>query len=88
VFSSTRTRIALAFAIFVVLAAAVVPAAGARSSGPVQPTSPWYAYDAAVRKAQHQRHLQSVRAQLSRIPTSPWYAYDAAVRAQHKRHAK
>jgi len=80
-FSSTRTRIALAFAIFVVLAVALVPAAGART-GAIQPSSPWYARDAAVRQAQH-------KAQLSRIPANPWYAHDAAVRAlQHKRHAK
>lgn len=40
-----------------ILAGVVVPAAGARTSR-VEPTSPWYAYDAALRKAQHQRHMQ------------------------------
>ena len=31
-----------------------------RPSAAIEPTSPWYAYDAALRKAQHQRHQQSV----------------------------
>jgi len=85
VFSSIRTRIAFAVAIVVVAAAAVVPAAGART-GRVEPTSPWYAYDAAVRKAQDQRHAQQVKSQLRGIPTSPWYAYDAGLRKlKHQR---
>ena len=45
----------------------------------VQSKNPWYAYDAAARKA----HAQTVR---SIEPTSPWYAYDAAQRkARHQR---
>jgi len=52
----------------------------------VQPTSPWYAYDAALRKAQQKRHTQSVKAQVGSVqPTSPWYAYDAALRAAKHR---
>ena len=42
---------------------------------------PWYAYDAALRKARHQQQhaINSIQ------PTSPWYAYDAALRkAQHQ----
>ena len=81
-FSTIRTRIAFAVAIVLVLAAAVVPAAGART----EPTSPWYAYDAAVRKAQDQRHAQQVKSQLRGIATSPWYAYDAGLRKlKHQR---
>ncbi len=75
----SRTLIGMALAVVAVLAAALLPAAGAAHG--IQPTSPWYAYDAALRKAQHQQHLTS-----SIQPTSPWYAYDAAVRkAQHQR---
>jgi hypothetical protein len=47
------------------------------------PTSPWYAFDAALRKAQlkRQQHLFS-----SIQPKNPWYAHDAALRkAQHLR---
>lgn len=77
----SRVRLGWAFAVVVVLAAALMPAAGAAVRG-IQPKGPWYAYDAALRKAQHQRQ-QHV---LNRIPTSPWYAYDAALRkAQHQR---
>ena len=65
----SRNRLGLALAVVVVLAAALIPAAGATARG-VQPTSPWYAYDAALR----QQHAVSVQ------PTSPWYAYDAALR--------
>jgi hypothetical protein len=54
-----RIRLGWAIAVVVVLAAALVPVAGARTSG-VEPKNPWYAYDAALRKAQHQRHQQSV----------------------------
>ena len=77
-----RIRLGLALAVVVVLAAALMPAAGAAARG-IQPTSPWYAYDAALRNAQHQRQDQTI----SGIqPTSPWYAYDAALRhAQHQR---
>ena len=67
----SRTRLGCAFAVVVVLAAALMAAAGATARS-IQPASPWYAYDAALRNAQHQ-------------PTSPWYAYDAALRkAQHR----
>jgi len=76
-----RIRLGLALAAVVVLAAVLMPAAGATARG-IQPTSPWYAYDAALRKAQHpQQHVVS-----NFQPTSPWYAYDAALRkAQHQR---
>jgi hypothetical protein len=55
----------------------------------IQPTSPWYAYDAALRAAAHQRQQTALKAAehqqqktISGIqPTSPWYAYDAALRA-------
>jgi hypothetical protein len=57
--SVSRIRLGWAIAAVVVLAAALVPVAGARTSG-VQPKNPWYAYDAALRKAQHQRQQQSV----------------------------
>jgi hypothetical protein len=77
----SRIRLGLAPAVVVVLAAALVPAAGATVRG-IQPTSPWYAYDAALRNAQHQRQHDVTSVQ----PTSPWYAYDAALRkAQHQR---
>ena len=69
-------RIGLALAVVVVLAAAFMPAAGATVRG-IQPTSPWYAYDAALRQAQHVREQQAISAIQ---PTSPWYAYDAALR--------
>jgi hypothetical protein len=75
----SRIRFGSALAVVVVLAVALMPAAGAA----VQPMSPWYAFDAALRAAHHQRQEQT----LSGIqPTSPWYAYDAALRAaQHQR---
>jgi hypothetical protein len=78
----SNIRLGWALALAVVLAAALLPAAGATARG-IQPTSPWYAYDAALRNAQHQRQAQTI----SGIqPTSPWYAYDAALRnAQHQR---
>jgi hypothetical protein len=59
-----------------------LPRQGKTISG-IQPTSPWYAYDAALRAAEHQRQEQAI----SGIqPTSPWYAYDAALRAaEHQR---
>ena len=77
----SRMRLGWALAAVVVLAAALLPAAGAVVGG-VKPTGPWYAYDAALRKAQHQRQQHLARD----IPTGPWYAYDAALRkAQHKR---
>lgn len=84
----SRKNLSWALVVVFVLAAVLVPAAGARTGGGVQPTSPWYAYDQALRNAQHLRHEQSVRAQLANIqPTSPWYAYDEALRrAQHERH--
>ena len=69
-----------ALAVVVVLAAALMPAAGATTRG-VQPTSPWYAYDAALRAVQHQRQAQATG---SIQPTSPWYAYDAALRAAER----
>jgi pyruvoyl-dependent arginine decarboxylase (PvlArgDC) len=77
----SRIRLGWSLAVVVVLAAALMPAAGATVRG-IQPTSPWYAYDAALRNAQHQRqHVVS-----SVQPTSPWYAYDAALRkAKHQR---
>jgi hypothetical protein len=78
--SLSRIRFAWALAAIVVLAVAFVPVAGARTGG-VEPKNPWYAYDAALRAAQHPQ--QVVRAI---EPTSPWYAYDAALRkAQHQR---
>ncbi len=80
--SLSRIRFAWALAAIVVLAAALVPVAGANSGAGIEPKSPWYAYDAALRNAQHAK--QTVR---SIEPTSPWYAYDAALRkAQHQRH--
>ena len=77
----SRMRLGWALAVVVVLAAALMPAAGATARG-TQPKSPWYAYDAALRNAQHQRqHVVT-----GGIVTSPWYAYDAALRkAQLKR---
>jgi hypothetical protein len=78
----SRVRLGWLLATVVVLAAALVPAAGANARG-IQPPSPWYAYDAAVRNAQHQRQQQLLR---SIQPASPWYAFDAALRkAQHQR---
>lgn len=65
--------------VVVLVAAALTPVAGA-TARVIQPTSPWYAYDAAVRNTQHQHTTGSIQ------PTSPWYAYDAALRkAQHQR---
>jgi hypothetical protein len=58
--SLSRIRFAWALAAIVVLAAALVPVAGA-GTGRVVSKNPWYAYDAALRKAQHQRHQQSIR---------------------------
>ena len=78
----SRIRLGWALAVVGVLAAAFMPAAGATSRG-IEPTSPWYAYDAALRAAQHQRQVQTID---GIQPTSPWYAYDAALRAaQHQR---
>jgi hypothetical protein len=75
------SRLGWALAVVVVLAAALMPAAGA-TARVILPTSPWYAYDAGLRNAQHQRQQHVV----SSMPTSPWYAYDAALRnAQHQR---
>jgi hypothetical protein len=75
-------RLGWALAVVVVLASALMPAAGA-TARIILPTSPWYAYDAALRNAQHQRQQHVVT---SVQPTSPWYAYDAALRkAQHQR---
>ncbi len=75
------SRLGWALAVVVVLAAALMPAAGA-TARVILPTSPWYAYDAALRNAQHQRQQHVVTS----MPTSPWYAYDAALRkAQHQR---
>ncbi|HTZ06938.1 MAG TPA: hypothetical protein VMB53_14470 [Gaiellaceae bacterium] len=83
----TRRHISFAFVVVFVFVAVLVPAAIAGNGG-VQPTSPWYAYDAALRKAQEKRHDQSVKSETAGVqPTSPWYAYDAALRkAQEKRH--
>jgi hypothetical protein len=78
----SRIRLGLALSGVGVLAATLLPAAGA--SGRTIVTSPWYAYDAALRNAQHQRQHQAIS---SIQPTSPWYAYDAALRnAEHQRH--
>jgi hypothetical protein len=78
----SRIRLGWVLAVIVVLAAALIPVAGATARG-IQPTSPWYAFDAALRKAQHERQEQIIR---DIQPTSPWYAYDAALRkAQHQR---
>ena len=54
----TRRHISFAFVVVFVFVAVLVPAAIAGNGG-VQPTSPWYAYDAALRKAEKQRHVQS-----------------------------
>jgi len=78
----SRIRFGWTLALVVVLAAALMPVAGAAARS-IQPPSPWYAYDAALRNAQHQRQQHLVK---SIQPTSPWYAYDAALRkAQHQR---
>ena len=70
----SRIRLGSALAVVVVIAAALMAATGAAARS-VQPTSPWYAYDAALRKAQHQRRQHVIR----RIkPTNPWSAYTAA----------
>ena len=79
----SRIRLGLALAGVSVLGAAFMPAAGATARHALV-TSPWYAYDAALRAAQHQRQHQAIS---SIQPTSPWYAYDAALRnAEHQRH--
>ena len=81
----SQVRLGWALAVVVVVAGALIPAAGATAGG-IQPTSPWYAYDAAVTKAQHQRQQHAVSVIQ---PTSPWYAYDAAVlkaRQQRQQH--
>ena len=70
----SRIQLGSALAVAGVLAATLLPAAGATARS-------IEAYDAALRNAQHQQH-QSLR---SIQPTSPWYAYDAALRAQHQR---
>src|SRR5580765_2862150 len=77
-----RSRIPLgwALAVVVVLAAALMPAAGATTRG-VQPTSPWYAYDAVLRGAQDQRQAQAISGIQA---TSLGYAYDAALRAAQR----
>ena len=78
----SRIRPGWTLAVVVILAAALMAAAGATARS-IQPTSPWYAYDAALRNAQHQRQQHTIS---SVQPTSPWYAYDAALRnAQHQR---
>ena len=78
----SRMRLGWALAVVVVLAAALMPAAGATVRGTQPKMSPWYAFDAALRNAQHQR--QQVTGSV--VPTSPWYAFDAALRkAQLKR---
>lgn len=87
-----RTNLSWALVVVFVAAAMLVPAAGARigSVGPngIQPMNPWYAHDAALRQAQHQRHEQIVAARLKAIqPKNPWYAFDAALRkAQQQQH--
>ena len=53
----SRIRLGSALAVVVVIAAALMAAAGAAARS-VQPTSPWYAFDAAARKAQHQRVVE------------------------------
>jgi hypothetical protein len=54
----SRVRLGCALAVVVVLAAVLVPAAGATAGG-LKPSSPWYAYAtgyaAALRNAQHLR---------------------------------
>ena len=77
----SRIRLGLALAGVSVLGAAFMPAAGATARHALV-TSPWYAYDAALRNAQHQQHQTIGSIQ----PMSPWYAYDAALRnAEHQR---
>jgi hypothetical protein len=56
----SHVRLGWALAVVVVLAGALMPAAGATARG-IEPTSPWYAYDAALRGAQHQRQQHVVR---------------------------
>jgi hypothetical protein len=71
----SRVRLGWALAVVVVLAAALMPAAGATTRG-LKPSSPWYAYAtgyaAALRNAQHLRRQHTIT---SIQPSSPWYAY-------------
>jgi hypothetical protein len=77
----SRIRLGLPLASVCVLAATLLPTAGATHRTIV--TSPWYAYDQALRNAQHQRQHQTIN---NIQPTSPWYAYDQALRnAEHQR---
>jgi len=86
----SRVRLGWALAVVVVIAAALLPAAGATARS-IQPSSPWYAYAtgyaAALRNAQHYQRQQHVISSIK--PSSPWYAYAtgyaAALRnAQHQ----
>jgi hypothetical protein len=82
----TMSRIIRRLAVVSVLAAVIVPAAGASNFGP---KDPWYLYGVSLTKQLRQE--QSVKAHKAAgvQPTSPWYAYDAALRkAQAKRHTQ
>jgi len=78
----TRRHLCFGIAVVFVVAAVIVPAAGAGNFGP---KDPWYTYGVSLT---NQRHEQSVKTHRTGgvQPTSPWYAYDAALRkAQQKR---
>jgi hypothetical protein len=76
-------RLGSALGVVVSLAVALMPAAAGAATRGIQPKNPWYAYDAALRAAQHQRQEQFIK---SIQPSSPWYAFDAALRkAQQER---
>ncbi len=55
----SHVRLGWALAVVVVLVGALMSAAGATARG-IEPLSPWYAYDAALRNAQHQRQQHVV----------------------------
>jgi len=78
-FSALAVLVAASAFAFAAPAAPISRVSSPTPFGGIQPTSPWYAYDAALRNA-HLHVIGSVR------PTSPWYAYDAALRkAERKR---
>ena len=81
----TRRHLCFGIAVVFVVAAVIVPAAGAGNFGP---KDPWYMYGVSL--TNQLRHDQSVDSQAGGVqPTSPWYAYDAALRkAKQKRLAQ
>jgi hypothetical protein len=92
--SLSRIRLGCVLAVVVVLAAALVSVAGAGTSR-VEQKNPWYAYDAALRKAA--QHPQTVRASSRRVPgtrTTPLSgrratsASSSAPDSTHHRHAR